>query len=216
MTKEWYRNKTWDTEIEAEFEARLKRCRGTFSKAQNLKIQGLELLDTSYNTTRTVGVNLLLRLAEEYQMEEMQVANGHEALGEFFLETAEYEKAEYHFRIVLDYYKRKTRNGTSWTADLKLAETILKSNQVDKFNEAYKYVIKFPKKEFGFNSQRFEYAELGALLCDKIGKKEEAQKFAIQALELSKITTPDFLRHKTLGLVKVTDQQIKTLKNIAS
>ena len=149
-------------------------------------------------------------------MEEMEVANAHEALGEFFLETADYEKAEYHFRIVLDYYKRKTRNGTSWIADLKLAETILKSNQADKFSEAYKYVLKFPQKELEFNSQRFEYSELGALLCDRMGNKEEAKKFAIQALQLSTITTPDFSRHKTLGLVKATDQQIRTLKSIAS
>jgi len=215
MATDWYRNKSWNTNISDDFEARLKRSRGTFGKAQYLKIQGLELLDTPNLGTQKIGVIHLLRVISEYPMEEMQVINSHEALGIYYFDKGNFEKAEYHLRIVVDRYINNTRNGTSWTADLKLVEIILKTNQVDKFSEAYNYVINFPTSELSFNNQRFYHSELAALLCDKMNKRNEAKDYALKALEYSKIVTPDFARHKTLGLVKATDEQIKKLKTIA-
>jgi len=49
-TEEWFRNTTWNKDIDAEFEARLKRSRGSFHKAQYLRIQAGYLLD---NPTKT-------------------------------------------------------------------------------------------------------------------------------------------------------------------
>jgi len=218
MATEWYRNKTWNTEIENNFEAKLKRSRGTYHKAQYLKIQGIELLDTDSSETQLIGVNLLLRLIREYQVEEMLVINGHEILANHYLEIGDFEKAEFNYRVVVDRYLTKTRNGTSGIADLKLAETILRSNQADKLHEAYQLFSTFSNDQslqLSFNNQRFYHVELGALLCDKLQKKSEARKYAIQALELSRIKTPDFARHKSLGLVNATINQIKVLQNIA-
>ena len=218
MATEWYRNKTWNAAIETEFEARLKRCRGTYSKAQNLKIQGLELLEVAKKALQKKGVVLLNRVIEEYKMEEGEVANANEALGDYYLETCEYEKAESYFRLVVKYGKKNGRNGTSWIADIKLAEVIYKSNQTAKFTEAYKYILKFPKRELKslLNSEKFKYYELGALLGEALETKEEAKAFALQALNLSKITEPDFSRHPTIGLIKTTKSQIAKLKKILS
>ncbi|TMI69409.1 MAG: hypothetical protein E6H09_20020 [Bacteroidetes bacterium] len=215
MATDWYRNKTWDTNTLTDFESRLKRARGTFHKAQYLKIQGLELLDTTDFETQEIGVKLLLRVIREYSMEEMEVIQSHEALGYYYLEIGNFEKAEFHLRIVVERYNNKTRNGTSWMADLKLAEVILKTNQPGKLDEAHNYVSNFPLNGLSFNNQRFYHSELAAILCEKMNKKSEAKEYATKALEYSKITTPDFARHKTLGLVKVTDEQIKRLKKIA-
>ena len=44
---DWYRNNDWNDTIETEFEARLKRSRGAFNKAQYLRIQASYLLDNS-------------------------------------------------------------------------------------------------------------------------------------------------------------------------
>jgi len=215
MATEWFRNKTWDTEIQSNFEATLKRARGTYSKAQYLKIQGIELLDTKTQKTREIGAELLLRMIKEYPMEETEVVHGNEILGEYFLESEHYDHAEKHLRIVVDYYKRKSRSNTSGMADLKLAKTILKSGQTEKLVEAYEYILKFPKKQLPFNNQRYYYAELAALLCDKMNLRKEAKEFALEALKLSQITTPDFSRHKTIGLAKVSQDQINTLQRIA-
>ncbi len=212
---DWYRHKTWDKKIEADFEARLKRSRSAFNKAQYLRIQAGYLLDSSDEKNQLVGLNLMERLIKDFPSEEFSVIFGQEQLGDFYLARKGYEKAEHFFRVVTKYYQdKKSRSGTSAMADLKLAETILRSNQMDKFEEAYELVISYPISELTFNDSKFYYAELRAQLCDAINEKAEAKEFAKTAIELSKITEPQFSRHKTVGLVKVSDRQLRTLEQI--
>ncbi len=214
---DWYRNKTWDNEVEAEaeFEARLKRSRGAFNKAQYLRIQGSYLLDSSDKKNQLVGLNLMERLIKDYPKEEFSVIFGQEQLGDFYFAKKKYKQAEHFFRVVTNYYQDKqSRSGTSALADLKLAETILRSNQRDKFEEAHKLVIGYPISELTFNDSKFYYAELRTHLCDAMNKKVEAKEFAKTAIELSKITEPQFSRHKTVGLIKVFERQLRTLEQI--
>jgi len=49
-----------------------------------------------------------------------------------------------------------------------------------------------------------------------MNKKIEAKEYATIAIEFSKIAEPQFSRHKTVGLVRVTDRQIRTLEQIAN
>lgn len=212
---DWYRNTTWNTEIEADFEARLKRSRGTFNKAQYLRIQASYLLDSPVKENQRKGVELMERLIKDFPTEDFSVIFGQEQLGDFYLKQNDYKKAEHFFRVVTNHYQvSKSRGGTSAMADLKLAETILRSNQNDKFNEAYAFVINYPISELTFNDSKFYYAELRAQLSDTLNKKEEAKEFAKTAIELSKITKPQFNRHKTIGIVKASTGQLRTLEQI--
>lgn len=212
---DWYRHKTWNKEIEADFEAQLKRSRGTFNKAKYLRIQASYLLDSSDEKNNVFGINLMERLIKEFSSEEFSVVLGQEQLGDFYLKRKVYEKAEQLFRVVTKHYQnKKSRSGTSAMADLKLAETILRSNQRNKYEEAYQLVSSFPISELTFNDSKFYYAELRAQLCDAINKKAEAKEFAKTAIELSKIADPQFSRHKTIGLVKASVRQLRTLEQI--
>ena len=212
---DWYRHKTWDNEVEADFEARLKRSRGAYNKAQYLRIQASYLLDSADKENQLVGLNLIERLIKDFPTEEFSVIFGQEQLGDYYLDKKAYNEAEHFFRVVTNYYQdKKSRGGTSALADLKLAETILGSNQTDKFKEAYRIVIDYPISELTFNDSKFYYAELRTQLCDAMNKKSEAKEFAKTAIELSKITEPQFSRHKTVGLVKVSERQLRTLEQI--
>ena len=214
---DWYRNKSWDNEIEADFETRLKRSRGAYNKAQYLRIQASYFLKSLDTKNQLVGLNLMERLIKDYPTEEFSVIFGQEQLGDFYFDKKDYEKAEHFFRVVTNYYQDKlSRGGTSFLADLKLAETILRSNQTDKFEEAYQLVIDYPISELTLNDSKFYYAELRTQLCDTMNKKEEAKKFAKTAIELSAITKPQFSRHKTVGLVNVSERQLRTLEQILS
>ena len=214
---DWFRNTTWNNEIEAEFEARLKRSRGAFNKAQYLRIQASYLLDNSDKNNQLVGLRLMERLIKDYPTEEFSTIFGHEQIGDYFLKHGDIDIAEQQFRIVTDYYKnKKSRSGTSGIADLKLAETILTSNQADKFEEAYQLCKEYPIGELTMNSDKFYYAALAARLCDKMNKKEEAKDYAKTAITLSKITEPQFSRHKTVGLVNAADKQLRILEQIAN
>lgn len=214
---DWYRNKTWCNEVETNFEARLKRSRGAFNKAQYLRIQASYLLDSLDTENQLIGVNLVERLIKDYPTEEFSVIFGQEQLGDFYFDKKDYKEAEHFFRIVTNYYSiKKSRSGTSALADLKLAKTILISNQTDKFGEAYQIVIDYPISELTFNDSKFYYAELRAQLCSALNKKTEAKEFAKTAIELSEIATPQFSRHKTVGIIKTLDGQLKTLEQILS
>ena len=142
---DWYRNKNWEDTVEDEFEARLKRSRGEFNKAQYLRIQASLLLDSSNKNNQLVGLRLMNRMITDFPSEEFSVIFGIEQLGDYSFKTSVYDKAEHYFRIVTDHYKNKnSRSGTSAKADLKLAKTILNSSQSSKFNEAYKLCKDYP------------------------------------------------------------------------
>jgi tetratricopeptide (TPR) repeat protein len=212
---DWYRHKTWDSKIEADFEARLKRSRRAFNKAQYLRIQASYLLDSTDEKNQVVGLNLIERLIKDFPSEDFSVIFGQEQLGDFYLKRKDYEKAEQFFRVVTKHYQdKKSRSGTSAMADLKLAETILRSNRRDKFEEAYQLVTSYPIPELTFNDSKFYYSELRARLCDALNKKTEAKEFAKAAIEISKVTEPQFSRHKTVGLVKASERQLRTLEQI--
>lgn len=216
-TDDWYRNSTWDSNIETDFEARLKRSRGAFHKAQYLRIQASYLLESSDINVQLVGVRQMERLVNDFPTEEFSVIFGQEQLGDYYLKTGDFDKAEKYFSIVADHYEiKKSRSGTSAKADLKLAETILTANWTEKFDEAYSLCKNYPVTELTFNNDKFYYAELVAHICDKLNKSEEAREFAKTAIEISKITEPQFYSHKTVGLVKASDKQLRTLEQIAN
>jgi hypothetical protein len=212
---DWFRNKNWNATIETEFEARLKRSRGAFHKAQYLRIQASYLLNNPDRNIQQVGLLLMNRMISSFPNEEFSITLGHEQLGDYYFKTGDFNKAEHLFRIVTDRYKTKnTRSGTSAMADLKLAETILNSDQSNKFEEAYNLCKEHPVDELTFNSDKFYYAELMAHLCDKMNKTDEAKYFAKSALEISKITKPQFARHKTIGIPSASTNQLRTLEQI--
>lgn len=216
-TDNWYRNTTWNSAIEADFEARLKCSRGTFYKAQYLRIQSFHLLGSPDAKIQLEGVKQAERLISEFPNEEFSVILGQEELGDYYLKTNNLEKAAECFKIVVDHCEnKKSRHGTSAKADLKLAEVILTANWTNKLNEAYHLCKNYPVTELVFHNDQFYYTELTAHICDKLKKHEEARDFARKAIEISKITEAQFYRHKTLGLVKATDDQLRTLEQIAN
>jgi tetratricopeptide (TPR) repeat protein len=218
MSKEdWYRNTEWNDQIEFEFESRFNRCRGNYHKAQYLRIQASHLLDSKKSKHQEKGIELMERVISKYPEEKFSTIHGIEQLGEFYLKNESFDKAEKHFREVIDYYYTETRSGTSGLADLKLCETILKSEQEEKFEEAYEIATKTFKATGGslfFNSDKYYYADLMANLCYKMKRKDEATLFAQTAMELSKITEPQFSRHKTFGIIKIVKEKLERLKKI--
>lgn len=218
MSKDdWYRNTDWNDQIETAFEARLKRSRGDYHKAQYSRIQASYLLDSSSTENQKKGIQLMERVINDYPEENFSTIHGHEQLADCYLKNENYEKAEKHFRIVTDHYHTETRSGTTGLADLKLSETILISDQEEKLQEAYELsTSKFDETggDLLMNDQKFYYATLMANLCLRMGKLDEASDFANSALQLSTIADPQFNRHKTVGLIEADTNTLERLKRI--
>ena len=212
---EWYTNKIWDGKIDAKFEDNLKRSRGSSNKAEFIQIQGCLLLESTKENIQDVGVELLFRLFSDFPAEHVSIVLAQEKLADHYLKKNNFEGAEHYFRIVVKYCKTQNSiGGTSGFADLKLAETIVKSLQHAKLQEAYQYVIEYPVANIKFNNNKFYYAELAAHVCDLLEKKEEAKDFATTAIKLSTEVRHLLNRYKTaLGNLDIA-KQLRTLTEI--
>ena len=217
-TEDWYRNKTWNAEIEEAFEAKLKRSRGAYNKAQYLRIQASNLLASESEKTQSAGVALMERMINEYPTEKSSTIFGHEQLGDFYFRKSDYESALHYYDFVNSCYKedKKNRNNTSWIADLKLVDVVLQSNLQDRFDEIYEICKNYQIEDINLNDNKFYYYELSALVCSKLGKQDEAKAFAKEALEIAKITEPQFRYHTKVGIVNASNEQLTILKQIAN
>jgi len=210
---EWYINKDWNQEIEDNFEFKLKRARGGYHKAQYLRIQASHLLDTT--DFGEVGVNLMKRLFNDFPTEDFSVIFGHELLGDYYVKTNQFDSAESEYRIVVDYYHSNTRSGTTGTADIKLADLILSTNQSQKFEYAYNLIVEDFMNTDGsldINDIIYFYALTRSRLAWRLGNKDDSRDFANIALDLSRVDVPQFPRHKTFGLVKANVDEISELE----
>ena len=62
---EWYERSTWTPEDKADFQARLKRSRGSFNKAKYLRLQALALQDAGTEALLQAAVELLDQLLRD-------------------------------------------------------------------------------------------------------------------------------------------------------
>jgi hypothetical protein len=212
---EWFRNTTWNKEIEATFELKLKRARGGYSKAQYLRIQASYLLDST--EFAEIGINLMNRLFIEFPDEWSSVIPGHEQLGDYYFREGEFDLSEIEYLKVITFYHSNTRSNTSGMADIKLADLILFTCQKDKYRFAYKLITDDFEKSKGkliLNDDKYFYCLTRSRLANSIGILPDSQNYAKLALDLSKVTEPQFPRHKSVGLVKAKKDDINELEII--
>ena len=211
---EWYKNKTWNGKIDSNFEDQLKRTRNPANKAEYLQIQGCCLLENGLENIQEVGIEILHRLFSDFSSAYSSVIPGQEQLAAYYLRKKNYERAIHFFKLVVKYCtQQNSRSGTSTMADLKLAETILRSQLPDQLEEAYQYLINYPVMLLKTNDTKLYYAELGAQICDTMNKKQEAKEFAIKAIVLSKTAKHLFIRYNQDG--QQPTLQFRTLHEIS-
>ena len=124
----WYRGESWDEQTKEQFEQKLKRSRGSYNKAQYLRIKGSNLLKSTMPQKQKAGSELLSRVISEYPNETSQVMFAHEELGDYYSDKKEYTQAELNYRKCVSLYKEFGRSGSSGIGDIKLAEVIIKTN----------------------------------------------------------------------------------------
>jgi tetratricopeptide (TPR) repeat protein len=213
---DWFRNKTWNDEIAAAFEARLSRSRSRFGKAQALRFQGDDLIRSDDPKMQRIGVELVQRVISEYPDIAMQVTMAHETLGDYYYGIKDYSAAEKSYRMVPQVMD-KNGNGTTEIWPAKLASAIFFSGQHEKYAEAKQMVEQLFRQERQplFNSSRFQCFLILARLSTALGEAEEARIYAEKALILAGVTTPQFPRHPTIGIVQADEKTLRELRELA-
>src|SRR5258706_9096389 len=127
--KEWFRGIEWDS----------------YNKAQYIRIKASYLLGSKDTFKESEGCKLMERVIHEYPTEISHIMFAYEELGNHYFNKKNYKEAEFNYRKSISYYKENGRSGTSGIADIKLAEIIVKTDQLNKFSEMYNLLI----HEFG-------------------------------------------------------------------
>jgi tetratricopeptide (TPR) repeat protein len=213
---DWFRNKTWNDEIAASFEARLKRSRSRFAEAQALRFQGEDLIRSGDPKTQRIGVELVQRVISDYPDVTMQITMAHETLGDYYSGIKDYSAAEKSY-LMVPQVMDKNGNGTTEIWPAKLASAIFFSGQHDKYTEAKQMVEQLFRqdREPLFNSSRFQCFLILARLSKALGGAQEARIYAEKALTLAGIKTPQFPRHPNIGIVQTDEKVLRELRELA-
>jgi tetratricopeptide (TPR) repeat protein len=211
---EWYLGENWDRETQELFEERLKKSRGSYNKAQYLRIKAGCLLKAKDPQIRIEGSKLMERVINEFPNEISHVMFAHEQLGDYYFSEKKYSQAEFNYRQSVSFYKENGRSGTSGIGDIKLAETILKAQEFDKLTEMYHLLIDEFKRNQGqllLNDNIFRYYSVLAKIANGLRKKSEAREYARKALQLASITKPQLDKYPRLGLVTISNEERNSL-----
>lgn len=192
ISDSWYKNKTWNGDIDSRFERQLRYTRNELHKASYLQVQGCLLLDNAAANIQEVGQVLLDRLFEGFPRAFDQRLQAQEKLGDYFFGKQEYEKAADYFKQVTEYSaEQQSRTHTSGKADLKWAASLYKLNNSTRLEKAAELVAAYPEKLLQTPVQQFYHAELGALIAAAMQNDELAKSYAANALKIHTLLKPN-------------------------
>lgn len=194
--EEWFRRKTWTAEDTAEFQARLKRSRGEFKKAQYLRIQALHLAEAG---NHGVALELLGQLLRDWPAES-ELASAHLQMAESYAAMGNDEAAIGSFRASLA--AQEAYRGIRTNVALAFAWFIVMRRRDVLYDEVGPLLIKY-EKDVGlmFPVQRFKCAVIRALLAWEWGYRDEAKRFADEAQRAADEGHSRLRYHAKLGLV---------------
>lgn len=204
---EWYRRKTWTKIDEKEFFAKLERARQD-GRAQYLKIQAIELIDTKDQELLKIAESLLNKMLTEYPGDNFNKGSALHALGGIYKLNKDYKLAIDFYRQALDFEKVYPNVRTQ--AYLDYAELIVKTNKSGLFDELEKILVErysglmFPIEKYKVNS-------ILAVINNRNGRQEQAKHYAGIAEQFATADTSGLRYHKYLGIVKERDSWLDKL-----
>lgn len=208
VSDEWFRSPRWDDAARADFEQRLSRARA-HSRPQYLRIKALALREAGLpDDART----LLLRVATFYP-DTTDAAFATELLGDLARQHGRMPEAESYYRSLLECWPNL--NGTSWMAEVSLAELLTDRGDESAWNEALLLLQnRLDRPTTMFDNDLFRWHVALARVAGKLGDTETQQHAAQRALNLAN-RGPQLARHPTVGLVNADELTLARLRQLA-
>jgi tetratricopeptide (TPR) repeat protein len=198
---EWYRRKTWTKIDEEEFFAKLGRARKD-GRAQYLKIQAIELIDTKDKNLLKVAETLLTKIFTEYPDDNFNKGSTLHALGEIYKLNEDYKLALDFYRQALDFEKASPNVETQ--AYLDYSELVVKTNKLDLFDELEEILLeRYPGLMFPI--EKYKVNSLLSIINYRKGRQEQAKQYGVIAEQFAMADTSGLRYHKYLGIVKERD-----------
>lgn len=210
--KDWFRRKTWTNTDEEEFFAKLKRARNN-GRAQYLKIQAIELVETRKNELLDVAEVLLNKVLIEYPEDRFEKSSVLHTLGDIYKLRGNYEKALDYYGQSLDFEKIFPRVITSSYLDF--SELVVKTSRKSLY-EATEALLESKLEEQLFPVAKYKMYSILSIINHKKGNLEKAKHYCDLAEKNANAETSGFRYHKFLGVVTEHDSWLDKLSGLNS
>ncbi len=204
---EWYRRKTWTKTDEEEFFAKLASARKD-GRAQYLKIQAIELVETEDQTLLKVAETLLNKMLTEYPDDDFEKGSALHTLGDIYKLNDNYELAIDFYKQALDFETICPSVVTQ--AYLDYSELVIKTGKENLFEQLEKLLLD-RYSELTFPIEKYKVNSILSIINANKGRPEQAMKYADIAEQFATAETSGFRYHKYLGIVKERDTWLDKL-----
>jgi len=206
---EWYRRKTWTEDDEKEFFAKLARARKD-GRAQYLKIQALELVETKELKLLDIAESLINRLFTDYPDEKFEKAQSLYTLGEIYEIRGYFEKAIQYFKQAIDFERVYPQVITP--AYLNYSELIVKTNKTKLFDDVETIILnRLSQNLISFPIEKYKQYSILSIINKYKHNSEQAKEYERLAEKYANEKTSGLRYHKYLGLVKERDNWLDRL-----
>lgn len=200
--KDWYRRKTWTKIDQEEFFLKLNRARKN-SRAQYLKIQAIELVETRDSKLLEVAENLLNQILAEYPDNRIEKGPVLHTLGDIYKIRKSYDKAISYYKAALDFEKIFPNVITE--AYLDYSELVVKTNATNLFVDVEALLLK-KEPNLTWPIEKYKVYSLLAIINKHHNQSEKTKHFSQLAEQNANAENSGFRYHKNLGVVNKRDE----------
>ncbi len=195
---DWYRKKTWTNEDEEHFFDKLKRAHKS-RRAQYLKIQAIELIETKNTKHLDIAEALLNQMLIDYPEDKFNRSSVLNSLGEIYELRNDLETALSYYKKSIEFEKEYPSVQTQ--SYLNYSELNIKLKNTDKYEEIQRMLE--PKLEKSiFPIQKYKLSSILSIIYNHNGDLEMAKKYQTIADENANSETSGLRYHKFLGIVE--------------
>jgi len=199
---DWYRRKTWTKTDEEEFFAKLGRARKD-GRAQYLRVQAIELIETKDKNLLAIAEDLLKRILTDYPDNRLEKSQTFNLLGELYKLRGDNEIALDYFQKSINFEKEFPNVIT--TAYLNFSETVIRAKKTELYDKVENLLNEKIKEEtLRFPIQNYIMFSVLSVIADFKGDFNNARTYADLAERnaTAKTNTLWNPRKRSLGIVK--------------
>jgi len=210
MANDWFRKTTWSEADQADFFARLKRCRTTCNKAQYLRIQAGHLEEVGSQELVRSSLELLDKMLAEFP-EQIQLASAYNQKASCLAKLGDIENAIANYQRALETEREFPQVKTY--AFINFGKLVAERKLTQFFDEALSILEKgLNSRGIAFPSDTFNAFGIRSIVAAQRGQIDRAKEFAKIALEAAEKIHSGFRYHSSVGLVR--DKETSFYKSV--
>ena len=200
MATDWFRKTTWREADQADFYARLKRCRTTYNKAQYLRIQACHLEGVGSPEMLKKSLELLDKMFAEFP-EQSQLATAYQQKASCLAKLGNIGGAISNYQRALETERQYPR--VKSYAFMEFGKLVALNKLARFYDEALAALeAELVSRGIQFPSDTFNAYGIRSLIAAERGLAQKAKEFAQVALEAAAKDHSGLRYHPEAGLVR--------------